>query len=157
MPRPRKPLHKLAPSAFTKNAKRNEAMGRFNVPQYPVLVMGEPPETLQHDELAQKYWRGIAPLLNQNRVVTLADVNALTVYCQTLADVERDTAQIALEGRTVMDDKGVIREHPLLKRLHSNRCSSIAIGKEYGLTSASRTKAATVPDEDEITNEFEED
>lgn len=153
----RKPLHLLAPSAFEKNRKRNEAIGRFNQAEYPVLLLDEAPPALQHDEIARRYWSDMAPMLNQHRVMTLGDVNSFVTYCRVLADIERDEHAVMLEGRTLMDDKGVVRKHPLIAVIAENRRMSNVLAQQFGLTPASRTKAAPVPVKEEKVNEFADD
>lgn len=155
--RPRKPLHLLAPSAFEKNRNRNEAMGRFNQADYPVLLMDEPPAALAHDEIARRYWCDLAPMLNQHRIMTLADVTSFVTYCRVLADIERDEHAVMLEGRTHMGDDGVIRKHPLIAVIAENRRMSNTLSQQFGLTPASRTKAAPIPVKEEKGNEFAED
>lgn len=157
MPAPRKPLHLLAPSAFEKNRKRNEEAGRFNQAEYPVLTMDEPPEIMANDEVAQKYWRQLAPLLNAQRVMTLADTTSFVIYCRVLADIERDEHTIMLEGRTHMTDDGAIRKHPLIGVLSDNRRMASILGQQFGLTPASRTKAPPVPVKQDNGNEFADD
>lgn len=155
--RPRKPMHLLAPSAFTHNRKRNEEMGRFNQAEYPVVLLDETPERLAHDEIAQRYWRELAPLLNEQRVLTLADVTSFVTYCEVLAEIERDVHAVALEGRTHMTDDGRILKHPLLSVISDNRTKANLLSQQFGLTPASRTKAAPVPVKEEKGNAFAED
>lgn len=157
MPAPRKPLHLLAPSAFTHNRKRNEEMGRFSQAEYPVVLLDEVPEALAHDEVAQRYWLSIAPLLNEHRVMTLGDVTSFVTYCRVLADIERDEHAVMLEGRTHMTDDGRILKHPLISVIAENRRMSNVLAQQFGLTPASRTKAAPVPVKEEKGNAFAED
>jgi P27 family predicted phage terminase small subunit len=157
MARPRKPMHLLAPSAFGKNRNRNEAAGRFNQAQYPVLLLDEPPTALVHDEVARRYWVDLAPMLNQHRVMTLGDVNSFVTYCRVLADIERDEHAVMLEGRTHMGDDGVIRKHPLISVIAENRRMSNVLAQQFGLTPASRTKASPVPVNEQSVNEFADD
>jgi len=155
--RPRKPLHLLAPSAFEKNRKRNDAIGRFDQAEYPVLILDEVPAALVHDEIASRYWTDLAPMLNQHRVMTLGDVNSFVTYCRVLADIERDEHAVMLEGRTHTGDDGVIRKHPLIAVIAENRRMSNVLAQQFGLTPASRTKAAPIPVKAEKVNNFAED
>lgn len=157
MPAQRKPIHLLAPSAWDNSLKRNLESGRFNQANYPVVLLDQVPEALAHDEIAQRYWNAIAPLLNEHRVMTLGDVTSFVTYCRVLADIERDEHQVMLDGRTLMSDKGVVSRHPLISVIAENRRMSNVLAQQFGLTPASRTKAAPVPVQEEKTNTFADD
>lgn len=157
MPARRKPIALLAPTALTKNLIRNAVKGRFDQPDYPVVLMDEPPSDLEHDEIASRYWKDIAPMLNEQRVMTLADVTSFAMYCQVLADLERDRNAVALEGRTHMDDKGVLRKHPLIAVIADNRRLAASLAQQFGLTPASRSKAIPAPEDKTVTSVFAQD
>tara|TARA_R110002110_G_scaffold99335_3_gene254099 strand:- start:10488 stop:10964 length:477 start_codon:yes stop_codon:yes gene_type:complete len=139
MARPRKPLSKLAPSAFEKNRKRNLAMGRqLEEVQFPKAELDHLPPVLLGDELASAAWASIAPILRDTKVMTLSDVNLLIVYSQTFADLQRDQKQVASEGRTITLPTGVTVKHPLLSVIQANRASVLSISTQFGITPASR-------------------
>lgn len=154
MPQLRKPLHLLAPSAFAKNFNRNAAMGRFTQADFAMPDLSEPPQALAKDPEATVYWHALAPILNHQRVITIADVTSLITYCKVLADIDRDEEIVRAEGRSSMDDKGVLRKHPLISVISENRRMSNVLAQQFGLTPASRTKAPPLPVSENKTNEF---
>jgi len=153
----KKPLHLLAPSAFTKNAKRNEAAGVFNQAEYPALDADSVPETLQEDEIASRYWRGLVPLMNSQRVLSVGDAVSFANYCKLLADIERFEKLVAKEGITYQLKDGSYGRHPLIPEIARNRTLCNLMSQQFGLTPASRTKAAPIPVKETSTNEFEQD
>ena len=158
MGRPRLPIELLAPSAFDKNRKRTLELSARQTPNYPVLDVSVPPSVLAHDEIATRYWLEVSSLLQAHRVLTLGDVNSLVNYCRVLADIERDEHLVMLEGRTSMDDNGVVRKHPLISVISENRRFSNVLAQQFGLTPASRGRAIPVtPEAEKIVNPFAED
>lgn len=145
MPRPRKPTELLAPSSIAKGGARYAE--RANEPKYAVIEIAQPPAILAWDELACQVWRETAAFLNASRVMTLADVNQLVMYCQTFADWRRDEAIVALEGRTVLTDRGGMQKHPLLAVIAQNKALLNTLGQQFGMTPASRSKVTAAPGE----------
>lgn len=144
----------LAPSTIAKGgAKMRDRMERE--PSYATIVLDEPPEILKTDELACSVWRDTVGFLNATKVMTVADVNQLLIYCQTFADWVRDEQTVRLEGRTVCTDRGGMQKHPLLAVIAQNKSFINAFGREFGMTPASRAKVRSAPTE-KPKSEFDE-
>jgi P27 family predicted phage terminase small subunit len=145
MPQPRKPTALLAPSSIAKGGARYA--DRANEPKYAVIEIGEPPSILMWDELACQVWRETAAFLNVSKVMTVADINHLILYCQTFADWRRDEAIVALDGRTVPTDRGGMQKHPLLAVISQNKALLNTLSQQFGMTPASRSKVTAAPGE----------
>jgi P27 family predicted phage terminase small subunit len=107
----------------------------------PTIDVPGPPKVLT--EAAAEYWRHYAPLLVQAGKLSPLDYGALSAYCQTLADWEREREKINETGFvvTVRDDKGALKASYIsphvqasLKLLEKLK----AFGTELGLTPAAR-------------------
>tara|TARA_R110001606_G_scaffold131856_1_gene267830 strand:+ start:635 stop:1111 length:477 start_codon:yes stop_codon:yes gene_type:complete len=152
MARPRMPLSQLAPSAFTKNKKRNLARGRqLEEVAFPKTNLDVLPDVLLEDELAAAAWASIAPILRESKVMTASDVNLLIVYSQTFADLQRDQRTVALEGRMVTLPTGVEVKHPLLSVIQANRSSILSISTQFGITPASRANVGFEKPPEDVT------
>jgi len=147
-----KPTALLAPSAFKKNRKRNLAAGRaLEDPDFGQIDLTHVPEILEHDELAQKAWHDLEPILTRTKVMSLADVKMFIIYCQTYADLQRDQHTVALDGRTITTPQGVLARHPLLGVIQSNRTLILQISQQFGITPSSRSRVASEQEPKNVT------
>lgn len=146
MPKPRKLASQLAPSTIAKGGAAYK--NRMTEPQYKPFVLSADnvPDDLLKDEIASRVWRDVADFLNESRVMTIADVNQLIIYCQTYADWRRDEETIALEGRTVRTDRGGMQKHPLIAVVNANKLLLNNLGQQFGMTPASRSKVNPAPE-----------
>ena len=93
-------------------------------PEFDLVDNLEPPWRL--DDNAQEVWREIAPVLCKGKVLTVADLIALELLCNTIADIRRVRA---LRGDTFvtksprtgaeMLDQHLVAEQMLIKRAES--------------------------------------
>jgi P27 family predicted phage terminase small subunit len=139
----------LSPSTI---AKGGPAMRQRieNMPKFAQIVLDEPPALIAHDDLACAAWRDVATFLNTNKVMTVADVNQLIIYCSTWADWIRDEEEVRRVGRTVCTDKGGMQKHPLIAVIAQNKILLSQMSKEFGMTPASRAKVSTAPTEKKV-------
>lgn len=92
-------------------------------------------------EAAKKEWRRALPLLKEP--LEARDAAAFACYCQSLADVERATAEIDKHGLTYKHPNGTTVPHPAVKMQAAAMARVKQFGSEFGLTPASRSR---VPD-----------
>lgn len=152
MPRPRKPLSQLAPSAFTKNAKRNIEAGRnLTEPEFAVLDLTTPPEMTDG---AVAIWLELAPHLEG--IVRVTDAPLLGILCELYSEMREDMETVRREGRTVtLPTTGSLAKHPLLDRISDARKQITSISSQFGLSPATRSKIGGVEPEKEK-NAFED-
>lgn len=147
MPRPRKPLAMLAPSAFKKNAKRNLEAGRsLTEPDFPELDLMVPPEDLT--PAAAVIWKEFSPHLAG--IVRVTDCPLLVQLCELYAELKEDLETVRREGRTqVHPTIGHLQNHPLLSRISDARRHIVAISSQFGLSPVARAKVGAPEKEPE--------
>jgi P27 family predicted phage terminase small subunit len=92
---------------------------------------------------AKPHWRRLAPMLLRLGLLTEADQSALACLCEALYDLEWANREIAKEGRTQMGSTGTTVAHPAVLIARQAREHVRKFGAEFGLTPATRSRAAT--------------
>lgn len=153
MPAHRKPLNELAPSAFAKNRKRNEAAGRpLSEPDFAVLDLATPPETLSTE--AADIWLALAPHIVH--VVKVTDALLLAQLCECYAELREDLDTVRRSGRVVINPMtGVEAKHPLLSEIADKRKTIITLSGHFGLSPSTRRLIGPV-DEKPETDDFKD-
>jgi P27 family predicted phage terminase small subunit len=150
-----KPISLLSPSTIAKGgASMKQRLA--GAPKFAQIVIEEPPSIIAGDELACQAWRDVASFLNANRVMTVADINQLVIYCSTWADWVRDEEEVKRAGRVVCTERGGMQKHPLIAVIAQNKLLLNQMSKEFGMTPASRAKVSAAPEEKKV-SEFAED
>jgi P27 family predicted phage terminase small subunit len=98
----------------------------------------EPPDWL--DELAQKEWRRVAPMLVRNGLLTEMDLDALTAYCQAWVTWKTASEQIKKFGMVIKAANGFPMTSPYLPIANKALMQIKAFLTEFGMTPSSRTK-----------------
>lgn len=104
------------------------------------------------DATARRAWRELGAVLDEMRVITLADAMALELLCTAYADYRAASAAIARHGMTYACEtefSTIIRIRPeVLQAANAWRRVKVML-QEFGLTPASRSKvsADTIPDD----------
>ena len=149
-----KPVNQLAPSTLAKGGEKMRQR-LAGVPKFAQIDVDEPPAVIADDELACQAWRDVAGFLNSNRVMTVADVNQLILYCATWADWRRDEDTVRKDGRTIDNSKSGIMKHPLIAVISQNKILLTQMSKEFGMTPASRAKVSARKEEKPV-SEFDD-
>jgi P27 family predicted phage terminase small subunit len=98
---------------------------------------------------AKAAWAHFAPLLDERRVLTVADGSALTVLCQVFAEWQQLSEDLETEGLTyeAVTASGAMMRRPNPKvpmRADANRRLNASLA-EFGLSPGTRVKIAPVP------------
>jgi P27 family predicted phage terminase small subunit len=118
-------------------------------------MKGRKPDTiLQADDLAdlsrapcwlskeaKAEWRRVAPILEQRRIITIADLGALESYCIATGQVRIYELTIQDEGAVIQTDKG-LRAHPAVRLQADAMNRARLLAAELGLTPVSRSRPA---------------
>jgi P27 family predicted phage terminase small subunit len=115
----------------------------------PQPEQGEPdcPEHL--DEVAQREWKRLIPILRGMRVLTTADYIALGNLCQAYSIQIKAQKQLARSGLLYKTRSGYVQQSPLLGIITAQTTIVNNLLREFGLTPSSRTRI-TVVQEPEI-------
>jgi P27 family predicted phage terminase small subunit len=87
-----------------------------------------------------KFWHTYWPILEERGVLTIADLAAFEMMCIHYESFIQVTMQINQEGRTVEDEKGNLRKHPLLQVQRDSSKAWREYALEFGLTPSSRAR-----------------
>lgn len=136
MPNPKKPTHLKAIQGTQRKDRDN--------PAEPVVSGGRPtaPEHLSPME-AEKFDE-LAGYLEGMRVLSVEDRDALAALSVVLVEIQEDQILLNSEGAYYVPnlDNPIVRAHPAVQRLASNRQRAQALLGEFGLTPASRSKVS---------------
>lgn len=103
----------------------------------------EPPDTLSRG--AKQEWQGLACVLVELGVLTLADLRTLALLCETLATVTELENTIQREGFTIAAATGGHKAHPALKALETTRNAAHRMLGDYGLHPKARNYVSRAP------------
>ena len=105
----------------------------------------EPPDFLSVG--AKKEWQGLAPVLVQLGVLTIADLRDLGLCCEALATVTELENVIRAEGFTVATATGSRKGHPALKALETTRNQAHRMLEAFGLNPRARKFVEKAPEQ----------
>jgi P27 family predicted phage terminase small subunit len=118
-----------------------------NEPRPPAVISDDPPAHLSPG--ARRAWAYYAPILRQARVLTVADLKALSEMCECESTVESLRADVHKNGRNqiVITTVGeeVEKPRPVIAQLHAAERALKGWLQEFGLTPASRSKVSVPP------------
>jgi len=145
MPNPRTPT----PLKVVRGTQRPDRANPAEPRPEPLSVdAAHPPRWLKLSPLAKRAWRDIAPLLISMRVLTSADLVALSLLCDSLATIVTAKEHVAEHGATY-ETRGeggslMIRKHPAVEiHAEASRFAKAMLG-EFGMTPAARSKVSQV-------------
>jgi len=124
-----------------------------------LLTECKPPSHLRGN--AKRYFASTARTLICWGLLTEADIPALTIYAQALAEIEECNEAISRNGKfnTVYDDSGKVVSfvaNPYIKLREQDIDTVMRISKEYGLTAMSRKQLASAVQKPKASDGFEE-
>jgi len=131
---------KPTPTAILKLRGSRRVKGRTHEARAPEGVPECPAELA--DE-ARDEWHRMIAILGEMKVLSLAEQFMLAECCQVWADMRAIRRRIAQQGETTKNKYGR-RIHPESHRLDTLRAQWIRMLTEFGLSPASRSKAARV-------------
>ena len=98
------------------------------------------------DEVAQREWKRLVPILLRMKVLTEADYIALANLCQTYSTMVKAQEQLNKAGILFKTPSGYIQQSPLISVVNGCIEKLNALCREFGLTPSSRTRIQTVSD-----------
>ncbi|MBE9549787.1 MAG: phage terminase small subunit P27 family [Proteobacteria bacterium] len=107
-------------------------------------------------EGAKIEWKGLAKVLTDLEVLTLADLRTLELLCETLATATALENTIRAEGFTIQAASGTgQKSHPALKALETTRNAATRMLADFGLSPRSRAHVDKAPiNRDEFEDEY---
>lgn len=121
-------------------------------PAEPMPKPGRPAPLESLSAAAMVHFARYVDQLDAVRVVTVADGPAVSVLAQATADYEEASRVLAIEGKVVAGDKGVMARNPWVI-IQKQALDQMQRGfSDFGLTAASRSKIIALPagsDDDE--------
>lgn len=136
MANPRKPTHLKTVQGTVQKCRAN--------PNEPVAsaMMPVAPEYLSEAAAAKFSW--LVTILDGMGVASRDDTDALAMLSSLLVDVEEDTVLLNSVPAFYVpsEESGIIRAHPAINRLATNRQRAQALLGEFGLTPAARSKVS---------------
>ena len=116
------------------NRRRNEPKPTLERPSCPSWI----------DDDAKRAWRHLIPLLEDMRVLTRIDRNALTRYCQFWSRWKKAEQFIQQHGESypLKDDQGRIKclqAFPQVATAHKLAAQLTRLEQEFGMTPSART------------------
>lgn len=105
-------------------------------------MMPVAPEYLSEAAAAKFSW--LVTILDGMGVASRDDTDALAMLSSLLVDVEEDTVLLNSVPAFYVpsEESGIIRAHPAINRLATNRQRAQALLGEFGLTPAARSKVS---------------
>ena len=92
----------------------------------------------------QKEWRRLAPILQGMRVLTEADYMALANLCQTYSTLVKAQEKLNEVGILYKTPGGYVMQSPLLSVVNNCVDTVTKLSREFGLTSAARSRSGGI-------------
>lgn len=96
------------------------------------------PKTLKGEALAE--WKRIVPRLKSMEYISKEDQKSLEAYCIAYAKWKEAEMKITEEGMTMTTPNGYIQQTPYVNIALQNLRILLSIGREFGMTPASRAR-----------------
>jgi P27 family predicted phage terminase small subunit len=114
----------------------------------PTAVRTTPtaPPAIKADPKALKHWKKISRNLTSMKVLTVPDLEALALLCESLSQWETAVEAIQREGHVITTPNGFPAPSPWIgiRNQASDRAMKYLI--QFGLTPSARTRVASVPE-----------
>lgn len=107
-------------------------------PEPDQLFNKEPPEYL--DEVAQKEWLRMLPILEKNGVLTELDYTAFETYCRNYSILREASEDLKINGLLTEGPNEIPYQNPNLKIVTEYSKLVRSFLQEFGMTPASRTR-----------------
>lgn len=108
-------------------------------------------------EVAAKKWRQLLPLLQEVRLMTQADIDALARYCDTFEWWLAVRAKLRAEGDTypILNDGGEVKyiaQRPEVSIAHKLAQQLRQLEQDFGLNPSARSSLSVEPPKEETTD-----
>lgn len=98
---------------------------------------------------ARLEWSRCAPLLNERKILTQADLGSFEAYCVAAGLVRQMEAVIQREGHVTETARGGLRAHPAVQIQSDATTRARLLASELGLTPISRSRPAMQSSDDD--------
>lgn len=143
--RPRKPTPKHILDGTFRNDRHSDAE--------PKPEPGIPTCPKHLSKLARQMWKELVAVLGETGVLTLADANALGLYCEAYSDWRQAKEMIEATGAVLADDEsGRIYKSPHRVILNEAIAQMQSLGASLGLDPAARTRLKVPPPAPKVDN-----
>lgn len=133
----RGPLPKKQTKARGDTRKQAKAKVHRAVKVKPAETTGrQPPEWLK--KIAREKWAELAPRLEEQRILTVNDLDLLALYCDSWQELADADATIEREGEFFHTEKGYVGPHPAVGKRNKAVERIRKIGGELGLSPRGR-------------------
>lgn len=122
-----------------------------NEPQFKEILAVEPPEWLP--ELAVQMWQTVVPELLANKILTVADLHNVEVFCVAYARWREAEQEIKENGLTIVTEKSVIK-NPAVTVVNESLRQMVQFGSLLGLDPSSRVRLTSGGQKETIANPF---
>ena len=89
---------------------------------------------------ARAEWERLAPVLLTEKMLTVADRQALAGYCQSFSDWQKAQAVLTRSGFTFKTPNGYVQQRPEVAIAQKSLSLMLKFGVEFGLTPSSRSR-----------------
>lgn len=113
--------------------------------QLPLLVSAEPPDSL--DEVGQKEWQRVVPILLNIKLVTELDLAIVLGYCQAFSEFVYSSKQIK-KGFVAKSESGLPMMNPYFPILNKASDKMLKYCQELGITPVQRARIKLFPDKE---------
>ena len=110
------------------------------------ITLASPPAFFTKDAKAE--WRRCAPILNQRRTLTAADLASFEAYCIASGEIREMYRLVQAEGRIIQTERGP-RKHVAVTIMEKAMQTARQYASELGLTPVSRSRPAIRNDDNE--------
>jgi P27 family predicted phage terminase small subunit len=135
------PGRKPKPTALKKIDGTQKCRINFNEPEFRTVTEADDfPPPIYLSKVSQAKWKEVASLLIPFGLLTYADRDALTVYCEAWDRFLRACKDLRDNGNEVISDGGATKRSPSLSAVKEAESTLLRYQAEFGLTPASRSK-----------------
>jgi P27 family predicted phage terminase small subunit len=111
-----------------------------NEPEFDEITNIDPPEYFQDDEFAWQMWERVAPLLCDQKVLTLGDLHNLELFCDAYGRWRRARVELNTKGLIVEGATGGPVKNPAATIINEASRQMATFGSLLGLDPASRSR-----------------
>ena len=138
---------KKEPSALKRLRGSEPRYINDHAPSFPVVTAIKPPAILGRH--GKKYWRDVAPILIEYKLLTVGDLGAFTNLCVAWEMAMEALQTIKDEGLFRQDENNVTRKHPAHQIWRDSLSQYMKLAREFGLTPAAREALQLEPVEED--------
>lgn len=123
-----------------------------NEPKFSVITNIEPPEWL--GTLAVDMWETVIPELLKNKVLTVADVHNVEVFCMSYQRWREAEEEVNRHGIVIETKQGDGKKNPAFTIINESKTQMMKYGALLGLDPSSRSRLRGEADNKQPSNPF---